>query len=456
MRPGRGIRSIGIMTCRPNLSLRQVFYSFAALSYAYSMMPEVPVNDGFVFQWPMVLAILAALLYFEVMRRLDNYWANRTPLTDEERLWNHARSRGVSEHAIFQRAAANWSLSADHADTDFNAYLKTGILPHYVRDYLRRLTRRKPARSATPAHNRRRNMVDVLRTPDERFDALPGFPFAPNYVDDLSGFAGLRLHYLDQGPETADATFLCLHGEPTWSYLYRHMIPVFTRAGGRVVAPDFFGFGRSDKPVKPSAYHFDFHRNTLLALIERLDLTRITLVCQDWGGIIGLTLPMAMPGRFSRLVVMNTTLGSGDYQLSKGFLAWRDWARKNPDMRPAKLLKLTCPHLSADECNAYDAPFPDASFKAGIRRFPEMVPDHPDAPGARLSRDARKWLGQSWQGQSFMAIGMKDPVLGPQVMRALKNDIRNCPEPIEVEEAGHFVPEWGEGIAEKAMASFNG
>jgi haloalkane dehalogenase len=108
-------------------------------------------------------------------------------------------------------------------------------------------------------------MVDVLRTPDERFDALPGFPFAPNYVDDLNGFEGLRLHYLDQGPETADATFLCLHGEPTWSYLYRHMIPVFTRAGGRVVAPDFFGFGRSDKPVDPSVYHFDFHRNTLLA-----------------------------------------------------------------------------------------------------------------------------------------------------------------------------------------------
>ena len=105
------------------------------------MMPEVPVNDVFVFQWPMVLAILAALLYFEVMRRLDNYWANRTPLTDEERLWNHARSRGVSEHEIFIRAAANWSLSVDHADTDFNAYLKTGMLPHYVRDYLRRLTR---------------------------------------------------------------------------------------------------------------------------------------------------------------------------------------------------------------------------------------------------------------------------------------------------------------------------
>ncbi|BBO70899.1 haloalkane dehalogenase 1 [Desulfosarcina alkanivorans] len=298
-------------------------------------------------------------------------------------------------------------------------------------------------------------MAGVLRTPDESFDALPDFPFAPNYVDNLDGFEGLRLHYLDQGPEAADATFLCLHGEPTWSYLYRHMIPVFTRAGGRVVAPDFFGFGRSDKPVDPTVYHFDFHRNAVLALIAHLDLTRITLVCQDWGGIVGLTLPMAMPERFSHLLVMNTTLGTGDYQLSEGFLAWRSWARKNPDMRPGRLLQLTCPHLSAAECRAYDAPFPEASYKVGVRRFPEMVPDHPDAPGARLSRDARKWLGQSWQGRSFMAIGMQDPVLGPPVMRALKNDIRNCPDPLEVEEAGHFVPEWGEGIARRALAAFN-
>ena len=298
-------------------------------------------------------------------------------------------------------------------------------------------------------------MVDVLRTPDERFDGLPDFPFSPNYVDNLKGFAGLRLHYLDEGPEAAEATFLCLHGEPTWSYLYRRMIPVFTRAGGRVVAPDFFGFGRSDKPVDASAYHFDFHRNAMLALIEQLDLADITLVCQDWGGIIGLTLPMAMPERFSRLVVMNTTLASGDYLLSQGFVAWRAWVKKNPDLSAGRLLQLTCPHLSPAECSAYDAPFPDGRYKAGVRRFPEMVPDHPDAPGARLSRDARKWLGDSFQGRSFMAIGMQDPVLGPPVMRALKNDIRNCPDPIEIAEAGHFVPEWGESIANKALAAFN-
>jgi pimeloyl-ACP methyl ester carboxylesterase len=297
-------------------------------------------------------------------------------------------------------------------------------------------------------------MVDALRTPDERFYGLPDFPFAPHYIDQLNGFSGLRLHYLDEGSETADETFLCLHGEPTWSYLYRHMLPVFTRAGGRVVAPDFFGFGRSDKPVDASAYHFDFHRQTLLAFIDHLDLSNITLVCQDWGGILGLTLPMAMPERFSRLVIMNTAIGSGDYQLSEGFLQWREWAANNPDMSPGRLLGLTCPHLSPEACRAYDAPFPDVRYKTGVQRFPQMVPDHPDAPGARMSRDARRWLSESWQGQSFMAIGMLDPVLGPPVMRELRRHIRNCPEPFELADAGHFVQEWGAVVARNALRVF--
>jgi haloalkane dehalogenase len=203
-------------------------------------------------------------------------------------------------------------------------------------------------------------------------------------------------------------------------------------------------------------YTFDFHRNSLLAVIEYLGLKNITLVCQDWGGILGLTLPMDMTDRFSRLLVMNTTLGTGDVELSKGFLDWRAWVKKNPDMVAGRLLKLTCPHLSEDECAVYDAPFPDNSYKAGVRRFPEIVPDRPDAPGAELSRQAREWLRTQWSGQVFMAIGMKDPVLGLPVMRALRNDILNCPEPYELSEAGHFAQEWGEDIAQKALLAFNG
>lgn len=297
-------------------------------------------------------------------------------------------------------------------------------------------------------------MTTVLRTPKDRFTDLPGFPYSQNYIDVLDGFEGLRMHFVDEGPRDADHVFLCLHGEPTWSYLYRRMIPVFTNAGHRVVAPDFFGFGRSDKPAAEAVYTFDFHRHTMAALIAYLDLKNITLVGQDWGGIIGLTLPMDMPTRFTRLLVMNTTLGTGDVTLSKGFLDWRAWVRKNPDLAAGRLMKLTCPHLSAAECAAYDAPFPDAAFKAGVRRFPEMVPDRPDAPGAALSRNARKWLREQWAGKVFMAVGMKDPVLGPPVMQALRGDIRNCPQPREYPDAGHFTQEWGGAIAADALAAF--
>lgn len=201
-------------------------------------------------------------------------------------------------------------------------------------------------------------------------------------------------------------------------------------------------------------YTFNFHRNSLIAFIDQLDLHNITLVCQDWGGLLGLTLPMDMSERFSRLLIMNTTLGTGDVRLSKGFLDWRSWVRKNPDLSPTRQLKLTCPHLSERECDAYDAIFPDSDYKAGFRRFPELVPDRPDAPGAELSRRAREWLRHHWTGPVFMALGMKNPVLGPPVMQNLRNDIRNCPEPYEYHEARHFVQEWGEEVATKALAAF--
>ncbi len=297
-------------------------------------------------------------------------------------------------------------------------------------------------------------MTEALRTPDERFTGLPGFEFDPLYLEDLSGFEGLRLHYLDEGPAGAAETFLCLHGQPTWSYLYRKMIPVFTAAGHRAVAPDFYGFGRSDKPVDESVYSFDFHRRAILALIERLDLRRVTLVAQDWGGLIGLTLPMAMPQRFDRLLLMNTILGTGDLPLSEGFVEWRAWCRRNPDMDVAKLMGRACPRLTAEERAAYAAPFPDVRHKAGVRRFPELVPEGPDDPGAELSRDARLWLAEEWDGQSFFAVGARDPVLGKPAMRYLQRFVRNSPEPLVLSEAGHFVQEWGEEVAAAALRAF--
>jgi pimeloyl-ACP methyl ester carboxylesterase len=170
--------------------------------------------------------------------------------------------------------------------------------------------------------------------------------------------------------------------------------------------------------------------------------------------LLGLTLPMEMPERITRLLVMNTALGTGDAPLSDGFRAWRTWVANNPDLSPGKLLGRACPHLSAEECAAYDAPYPDVRYKGGARRFPQLVPDHPDAPGAALSRRAREFLSTQWRGASFMAIGMKDPVLGPPVMRALHHCIRGCPAPMEVAEGGHFLQEWGGRVAANAMAHF--
>jgi haloalkane dehalogenase len=293
--------------------------------------------------------------------------------------------------------------------------------------------------------------MTVLRTPEERFAGLPGYSFAPRYFE---GAGGLRMHYLDEGPREAPIA-LCLHGQPTWSYLYRKMIPPFLAAGLRVVAPDFFGFGRSDKPEEEAVYTFGFHRASIVSLIEALDLGRVTLVCQDWGGIIGLTIPMDMPDRFVRLLVMNTALGTGDVPLGQGFLAWRAYSNSKPDMDIAGLMKRAAPALSDAEAAAYAAPYPDARYKAGVRRFPNLVPDSPDGDGAALSRRARDFWSRDWTGRSFMAIGMQDPVLGPPAMRALLASIRNCPPPLELADAGHFVQEAGAIIVEKAIVSFS-
>ncbi|MEO8250230.1 MAG: haloalkane dehalogenase [Burkholderiales bacterium] len=290
--------------------------------------------------------------------------------------------------------------------------------------------------------------MNVLRTPEERFADLPGFPFAPNYAE----IEGLRMHYVDEGPRDAQVTALCLHGQPTWSYLYRKMLPVFTAAGLRVVAPDWFGFGRSDKPDADDWYTFERHRDSMLAFVQQLDLRHVMLVVQDWGGLLGLTLPLVQPERYTRLLVMNTGLGTG--AVTEGFRQWRAYAASQPDLSVGKLIKRGTSVLSDLEAAAYDAPFPDQSYKAGVRAFPNLVPDHADAPGAAISREAAEFWKNRWGGESFMAIGMTDPVLGPPAMQSLHRQIRNCPPPMEVPDAGHFVQEWGGPVATNALRYF--
>jgi pimeloyl-ACP methyl ester carboxylesterase len=271
---------------------------------------------------------------------------------------------------------------------------------------------------------------------------LPGFPYAPH----TTSWRDWRIHYVDEGQ--GERTFLCLHGEPTWSYLYRRMIPRFVASGARVVAPDFVGFGRSDKPEDERTYTFDFHRQFLLDFIHQLQLRNVTLVVQDWGGLLGLTLPMEVP-EIDRLFVMNTTLATGDVPLTEGFVAWRAYVAKNPDLACGKLLARACPHLTEAEAAAYDAPFPDAKSKAGVRRFPQLVPERPDDAGAQISRKARDWLRHSWKGETFMAVGAKDPVLGVPVMKQLAGWIRGCPEPVVIENGGHFLQEWGDEVMDR-------
>ncbi|MCG7954425.1 MAG: haloalkane dehalogenase [Candidatus Thiodiazotropha taylori] len=294
-------------------------------------------------------------------------------------------------------------------------------------------------------------MINSLRTPEERFANLPGYDFESNYIDDLVGYEGLRAHYLDEGEKDANELFLCLHGEPTWSYLYRKMIPVFVDKGIRVIAPDLLGFGKSDKPVDEESYSFEFHRNFLIALIEKLDLKNITLVCQDWGGLLGLTVPQAMPERFKRLLIMNTGLLM-EPVTQGAFIEWRNDILDPDDLQLDSFMRKYAPTLTADEARAYAAPFPDNRFKAGVRKFPRIVAN-PDQACIEISSAAVPFW-QQWQGQTFMAVGMQDKMLGPEVMNTMRSVIKGCPEPLEVEEAGHFVQEFGEQVATKALASF--
>ena len=304
------------------------------------------------------------------------------------------------------------------------------------------------AKRVAPAHPLRE---DALRTSEARFADLPGYAFAPNYLSDLPSLQGLRMHYLDQGKPDAETSYLCLHGNPAWSYLYRKMIPIFAASGARVIAPDMIGFGKSDKPKKDSFHSFTWHRQCLLELVERLDLHNVVLVVQDWGGILGLTLPMAAPQRYRGLLVMNTLLASGDAPLSDGFKAWREMCAKKPDFDIAKLFARGNPHLSEAECAAYMAPYPDGGHRGATRAFPTMVPEFESDEGSVISRVARQFWRNDWQGQSLMAIGMQDPVLGESVMLDLAKEIRGCPEPLRIAQAGHFVQEHGEQIAREAI-----
>ncbi|HEV3316339.1 MAG TPA: haloalkane dehalogenase, partial [Candidatus Angelobacter sp.] len=220
--------------------------------------------------------------------------------------------------------------------------------------------------------------MQYLRTPEDRFVNLPGYNFAPHYVE----IDGLRLHYIDEGPQGA-APVLLLHGEPSWCYLYRKMVPILAAAGHRVIAPDLIGFGRSDKPVLREDYSYQRHVDWIAAFVRTLDLDKVTLFGQDWGGLIGLRVLTGDPDRFARVVVANTGLPAGDVKPTEAFLRWRQYSQSTPNFHVGGIVKGACRNeLPADVIAAYDAPFPDDRYKAGARQFPLLVPTEPNDPAS--------------------------------------------------------------------------
>jgi len=279
-------------------------------------------------------------------------------------------------------------------------------------------------------------MPDIIRTPDEQFENLVDFPFAPHYIE----VGDTRMHYVEEGD--GNETILCLHGEPSWSFLYRHMIPPLVAAGHKVVAPDLVGFGRSDKYTKKDDYTFAVHAEKLNGLIAGLDLQNITVVVQDWGGLLGLNAVRLMPDRFSRLVIMNTFLPTGAEAFPDAFLQWQAFAAKMENMSISRVINGgTVTDLSEDVLAGYDAPFPDISYKAGALVFPALVPTKTDMAGAADMQATREALS-TWDKPAQVMFSDQDPIMrgGNKFFLKLIPTAKEQPE-ITIEGGGHFLQE---------------
>jgi haloalkane dehalogenase len=279
--------------------------------------------------------------------------------------------------------------------------------------------------------------MEILRTPDERFANLPGYPFEPHYVE----VDGVRIHYVHEGPRTA-APVLLLHGEPSWSYLYRKMIPVLLQAGLRVVAPDLVGFGRSDKPARREDYTYQRHVDWMLGFVCTLDLEDVTLVCQDWGGLIGLRLVAEHGHRFARVVAANTFLPTGDQPVPPAFLAWQKFSQEVPELPIGQIIQMGCvTTLPPEVIAAYEAPFPDERYKAGARQFPLLVPTRPDDPASEPNRKAWQAL-QRWKKPFLTAFSDQDPITrgADLLLQSLIPGAAGQPH-TTIQGAGHFLQE---------------
>ncbi len=292
--------------------------------------------------------------------------------------------------------------------------------------------------------------MEFLRTPDHCFENLPGYDFSPHYiaVDDSEG-GELRVHYLDEGDTDADPVLL-MHGEPSWCYLYRKMIPILVAAGHRVIAVDLIGFGRSDKPTLRRDYTYERHVDWMQDWLEALDLNRITLVCQDWGGLIGLRLVAANPQRFARVVAANTGLPTGDRAPGEAFLNWQKFSQEVPVFPAGKIINgAVTVELPEAVMAAYDAPYPDEQYKEGARQFPLLVPIAADDP-ARESNLAAWEVLKQWRKPFLTAFSNADPITrgGEKVFQKLVPGAQGQ-QHCTIEKGGHFLQEdQGEKLAQ--------
>tara|TARA_B100000287_G_scaffold151756_1_gene143519 strand:+ start:377 stop:1372 length:996 start_codon:yes stop_codon:yes gene_type:complete len=288
-------------------------------------------------------------------------------------------------------------------------------------------------------------MAKFYRTSNEKLFNIPDFPYEDKYINNIKGFddyKDIRMAYVDEGDNNSELTFLMLHGSPTWSYLWRHFIKEIVDANYRAVALDMIGFGRSDKPLDEKAYTFESMRSSIINAIEQLDLKNVVLVVHEWGGFLGLTIPMEIRDRIDAIIIHNTILTTGNQLMSDSYSDWRKYISDNPDLNVRAIMARTNKILNLKECNTYHAPYDSFESKIALRTMPKIYPDHPNKPGAELAQQSLEWLSTEFEGLILAISGMRDPLFPQEAQNAFISSIPGVVKLPGVDNAGHFLPEW--------------
>jgi len=300
-------------------------------------------------------------------------------------------------------------------------------------------------------------MKKIYISDKEKLINLPDFPYDPKYEKNITGFEeyeDMRMAYIDTGNKDSELTFLMLHGSPTWSYMWRHFIKEIKKANFRAVAFDMPGFGRSDKPLDEEAYTFTSLRSSLICMIERLNLKNIVLVVHEWGGFLGLTIPMDMPELFDGMIIHNTTLATGTNLMSDSYTDWRNYIRDNPDLNIRAIMARTNKILNLKECNNYHAPFDSYESKVALRVMPKIFPNNQEKEGAEISNKAQDWLSNEFNGLALSISGMRDPLFPQDALNRFFNSINGINKLPGVDNAGHFLPEWAMEYGENLINQY--